>query len=171
MRKSRRQLASAQGTRNTKNARSRTTAKRKSSQSNGSGSVLHVATPQSKRLQFLDELEMIAPEGMEASARDVPLDFTGLSSEGVGQQHSEWAVRLGYCLYEISIRASRLGSLKGAIKDKRVPENKIKKAQREISVLQEEVTLLKGIADAYKQFVAAASREMTRRGIEVAPRD
>ena len=171
MRKSRRQLASAQGTRNTKSARSRGSAGRKSSQSNGSESVLHVATPQSKRLRFLDELEMIAPEGMEASARDVPLDFTPLSSEAVGQQHSEWAVRLGYCLYEIGLRASRLGFLKGAVKDKRVPKNKIEDAQEEIAVLQEEVTILKGIADAYKQFVAAASREMTRRGIEVAPRD
>lgn len=114
---------------------------------------------------------MIAPEGMEASEREVPLDFVGLSSEGVGQQHSEWAVRLGYCLYEISLRASRLGSLKGAVKDKRVPENKIEKAQDEIAVLQEEVTILDGIASAYKQFTAAASREMTRRGIEVAPRD
>jgi len=114
---------------------------------------------------------MIAPEGLEASERDVPLDFTGLSSEAVGQQHSEWAVRLGFCLYEISVRASRLGSLKGAVKDRRIPDDKIEKAQDEIEVLQEQVTILKGIADAYKQFVTAASREMTRRGIEVAPRD
>lgn len=114
---------------------------------------------------------MIAPEGMEASERDVPLDFTPLSSEQVGQQHSEWAVRLGFCLYQLGLRASRLGSLKGAIKDRRVSKDEIEEANDEIAVLQEEVTILKGIADAYKQFVTAASREMTRRGIEVAPRD
>lgn len=114
---------------------------------------------------------MIAPEGVEPSTREVPLDFTGLSSQGVGQQHSEWAVRLGYCLYEISIRSSRLGYLKGSIRDKRVDKDDLSKAQDEIAVLTEEVTILKGIADSYSQFQKAASREMTRRGIEVAPRD
>lgn len=114
---------------------------------------------------------MIAPEGMSASERYVPLNFTGLSSEGVGQQHSEWAVRLGYAIYEHSLRAARLGYLKGIVKDKRNSAAVIEKSEDEIAVLQQEVTILKGIIDAYRQFVAAASREMTRRGIEVAPRD
>lgn len=115
---------------------------------------------------------MIAPEGMEVNERVVPLDFTKLSSQAVGQQHSEWAVRLGYALYILALDASRLGFLKGMVKDKRYRDDKeLDRAKDEIAVLQEKVTILKGIADAYRQFVAAASREMTRRGIEVAPRD
>lgn len=114
---------------------------------------------------------MLAPEGINGDERAIPLDFTGLSSESVGSQHSEWAVRLGYALYETALRGARLGYLKGAIKDKRVAVDDIEGTQEEIAVLQEEVTILKGIVDAYRQFVAAASREMTRRGIEIAPRD
>jgi Protein of unknown function (DUF2694) len=114
---------------------------------------------------------MIAPEGVAASDRQVPLDFTGLSSEAVGHQHSEWAVRLAHALYELALRSARLGYLKAVAKDKRNSERDIEKATDEAMVLQEEVTILKGIVDAYKQFVAAASREMTRRGYEVAPND
>ena len=171
MRKSHRQLASAQGTRNTKSARSRTSASKKSGRSNGSENVLRVATPRGQRLQFLAALEMIVPDELSPSERDVPLDFTGMSSEEVGSQHSEWAVRLGYCLYEVSVRASRLGSLKGALKSGWVEKGKLDDIETEVAVLTEEVLVLKGVADMYKEFQRAASREMTRRGIEAAPRD
>jgi hypothetical protein len=96
---------------------------KKSGSSNGSGGVLKLATPQSRRLRFLAEAGIIVPGNLPADDENIPLDFTRLSFRGIGELQSRYAVRHAHALYNLALLDSSLVRLR---RDLRISQAKFR---------------------------------------------
>jgi hypothetical protein len=126
------------------------------------------------------------PDGAPADERRIPLDLTGLSSQGIGAIHSEFTVRLSYVLFQRAQTASHVMELKREIKIAKAiyyQENEDKEKKYEIdaaATLDPEIAkledrllvqesfaaVLDGVIGGYEKIVEGASREMSRRSSE-----
>jgi hypothetical protein len=134
---------------------------------------------------------MIVPDDLEPSEEVVPLDFTILSNQLVGAIHSRFAVRHAHALYVRAGIASRLLRLNRAqrislaryrakhsedFKTLREVEGAFAtgpgmKSARDIMELEIKAEILDAVIAGFDDVVKAASREMSRRDSERAPRD
>jgi hypothetical protein len=151
-----------------------------------------VATPKSSRLAWLRRSGLIAPDEIAAQSDFVPLDFTRLNSRELGAVHSRYAVRHSHGLFELAKLNSELASLEydlrmakaqlrvlhgGKFKNKWMLDDEIEldedvaEFNKRISRLEDRRHIVDGIVKGYEGLARAASREMSRRISEQAPKD
>jgi hypothetical protein len=141
-------------------------------------------------LRFLKDAGIIVPEEIPSDDDNIPLDFTRLSSRGIGHLQSRYAVRHSHAIFN----AAKVGADVAAIKrDLRIAkgqfrvrhkEEKVNVAaammeeDEEISGLQDKLavveareTILTALAQGYADIRDAASREISRRSAERASID
>lgn len=135
---------------------------------------------------------LVVPADPESGETEIPFDLTQTGSGSVGQIYNEWSVRHGHILFHIALRESRQAKVKGERKKslsrfrarygtdyKTKTElqeafdslEETEEIDDELLELDMEITLLKGLEAAYKTWRESASREITRRTHEQAPRD
>lgn len=179
--------ATQQRRRNSKGARSPGSASKKSAKSREE--ILKVRTPQNSK--WLARQGIIVPDKLDPSDETVPLDFTLLGDREVGAVHSRFAVRQAHALYVRAGVATRLLRLKHAQrialaryrakygkKFKTVKEcedaflsDDGAEHQETIVGLEVKAVALDAAISGFDSIVKAASREMSRRDSERAPRD
>lgn len=125
---------------------------------------------------------MIAPVGLPADERRVPLDLTEPSSSAVGYIHSEFNARVAYAVTQCGIIESKLVEFKRANKllrasytlrhsaDKKyeldaemTSDPEIREVEDRIAELESELKLTTAVMESYIKIVEAASREISRR--------
>ena len=67
---------------------------------------LRISTPKSRRLKWMAEAGIVVPETIPLDEEKVPLDFTRLSSRGIGELQSRYAVRYSHIIYNIALLES-----------------------------------------------------------------
>lgn len=188
--KSHRQSASQREQSSSKGARSGNSAKKKSGKSKEKPEGLHVRTPKDSPLAFLKDAGVIVPEEIPSDEDNVPLDFTRLSSRGIGHLQSRYAVRHSHAIFNAAKVAAdaaaikrdlRLAKAKFRLHHKKEKVNVVSAMMDqddEISDLEEKlvevemkVDLLDAVAAGYADLRDAASREITRRTRERAAID
>lgn len=175
--------------RSTKAARSRSSVKMKSRQSR-ENEKLRVATPRTHS-KWLAQQGIVVPDDLDPSEEEISLDFTTLSNGAVGAIHSRFAVRHAHALYVRAGVATRLLRLRHkhrvALARYRSLNAKRFKTDRELqsafseeegsqteeNIMRLEVKseILDAVIGGFDDIVKAASREMSRRDSERAPRD
>jgi len=186
-RKSHPRSVSQQRDSNSKDARSQDSASKKSKKSNAEKKKLRVATPQNSELRFLENLGLVAPEGLDVSDVDVALDLTRESGREIGRQHSIWAAFHSYALFVLARLETEHAALsrehklhlarfrkRNAVKfrtkyeldDAAVLDKKLMGFADAIAELDRQLTLVRPLVEGYEGFRNAASREMFRRSTE-----
>jgi hypothetical protein len=143
-------------------------------------------------LRVLLESGLLVPEEIQDDEEIVPLDFTSVSSRDIGAVHSRFAVRHSHALYVMAKVAVELAHLKrdlrldqaqfrarhaGDYKTKYELDDAmaISKRHKIISnrILEAETTyeVMQAVVQGYEDLRNAASREISRRLGEQAPRD
>jgi hypothetical protein len=138
------------------------------------------------------ESGLLAPEEIHSEEEIIPLDFTSLSSRDIGGIHSRFAVRHSHALYVVGLAAVEIAHLKRDLKiesaqfrARHKDEYKTKyelddamavsKRHKRISdrLVEAETTfeMMQAILQGYEDLRNAASREISRRLGEQAPRD
>lgn len=184
--------ASQQSHSNSKDARSQDDASKKSKKSNGGSKTLRVATPQNSTLQFLENLGLVAPEGLDVDEIEVILDLTRASGREVGRQHSVWAAFHSYAIFVVARLETDLSKLqrqhkinlakfrkrnsskfkaKYELDDAALLDDELQEEADRIEELDRQLTLVRPLAESYEGFRNAASREMFRRSTETAQRE
>lgn len=180
--------ASRQKEFNSKDARSRGSVRKKSKSE--SVKTLRVATP--SNIAWLAQSGLIVPDDLDPSDESVPLDFTRLGNRAIGALHSRFAVRHAHALYvrsqfaseqlrlrrrhRLSLASWRVHRGEDFRTDKACTEafsrskdgKKLEKALMELEIKAE---VLDAVIGGFEDIVKAASREMSRRDSERAPRD
>ena len=154
--------------------------------------MLRIATPQGARFEFLKREGLIAPDEISSIEDAVPEDFTRLNNRELGAVHSRYAVRYSHAIYVhskwvsdlvIAKRNLHLAEAKFSVRHKGDYKTKyeleaamesaagINALRGFISTLEAQVAVLEGIAKGYDVLTKAASREISRRQSETAPRD
>jgi hypothetical protein len=141
-------------------------------------------------LHALADAGLIVPEEIPSDDDSVPLDFTTLTNRDIGSLHSRYAVRHAYAIFQVALAGARVVTLR---RDLRIAQAKfrlrnedklknvvdamfeedehISKMLNRISEAEAHATLVEAVAQGYEDLRNAASREMTRRISEQAPRD
>jgi len=151
---------------------------------------LRVSTPKDRKLKWLAEAGIVVPEEIPPDDERVPLDFTRLSSRGVGELQSRYAVRHSHAVYNAALiesdilrlrRECRMAQAKFRIRHKGQPKNitdaemeeddEISTLYDQISQLEIKLTLLQAVVQTYEGIRNAASREISRQTSERAPLD
>lgn len=167
---------------NTSDARSGNSVKRKSAKSQDGEGKLKIATPSSRRLQFLGEAGIVVPEEIPSDEDHVPLDFTKLSSKGIGSIQSRYAVRHAHAIFNVAKLAADEAHLKRDLKmakakfrmkhrgEKLNVVNAMMEDDEEIAEFEDKllevamkIGVLTAVAQGYEDLRNAASREMSRR--------
>jgi hypothetical protein len=165
---------------NSSGAPSGDTAARKSKKS--SEASLKVATPTNRKLQFLKEAGIVVPEEIPSDEDHVPLDFTRLSSKGIGGIQSRYAVRHAHAIFNVARLATdeahlkrdlRLVKAKFRLKHKgeklnivnamMEDEDEIMEIEEKLLEVAMKMGVLSAVAQGYEDLRNAASREMSRR--------
>lgn len=188
--KFRRQSATAPKKSSSRDAHSGNFAKKKSEKSNSKLDGLHVRTPKDSPLAFLKEAGVIVPEEIPSDEDTIPLDFTRLSSRGIGHLQSRYAVRHSHAIFNAAKVAAdaaaikrdlRLAKAKFRIRHKSEKVNVVAAMMEDNDAISEledkllevevKVELLDAVAAGYADLRDAASREITRRTRERAAVD
>jgi len=143
-------------------------------------------------LRFLRREGLIAPDEIATDEDYVPLDFTKLNNRELGAVHSRYAVRHSHALFvlarvsaeramlerdrrmaEAQFRAEHKDnySTKWELDDAMLVDEALKQYGDRVSELEIRVHLVEGVAEGYDRLARAASREISRRISEQAPRD
>src|SRR5215831_5383815 len=109
---SRSRSARAQRPSNSSGVRSGSIAAKKSKQTSSDDGKLKIATPQNRRLRFLTDAGIIVPEEIPSDEDSIPLDFTRLSSKGIGGIQSRYAVRHAHAIFNVAKLAADEASLR-----------------------------------------------------------
>lgn len=141
---------------------------------------------------FLKSEGLIAPDEIATTDDAVPLDFTRLNNREIGSVHSRYAVRHAHALFVTARYATELAALqrdlrfeqaqyrhlhKGDYKtkyeldDAMALDTNIAKLEEQILEASARTEMLDALLKGYEDLFRAASREMTRRFAEVAPKD
>lgn len=152
--------------------------------------TLRIATPQN--IASLAQHGLIVPDDLDPDEEVINLDFTSLSNREVGAVHSRFAVRHAHALFvRAGIASERLRLQRkhrlalGAFRVRRGSEFRTDRAASEAfsatkdgrklekAMMEHEIkaTMLDALIGGYEDVVKAASREMSRRDSERAPRD
>lgn len=176
---------------NSRDARSQPSARKKSSGLKKEIEMLRVATPSDNRSEWLRQEGLIVPDDLDPSQERIPLDFTTLSNQAVGALHSRFAVRHAHALYRRALLAGDILSfhrrrrlLLARFRALHVKEYKTarelegafstgrgRKVEETIMALEIKAEVLDAVIGGYDDIMKAASREMSRRDSERAPRD
>lgn len=143
-------------------------------------------------MRVLIESGLLAPEEIQDDEEHVPLDFTSLTSRDIGAVHSRFAVRHSHALYVLAKVAVELAHLKRDLRLEqaqfRVRHSDDYKTKYELDdamaltkrhkgisdrILEAESTyeVMQSIVQGFEDLRNAASREISRRLGEQAPRD
>lgn len=180
--------ARAHASTNSRDAPLRKSAGRKSGSENEK--TLRVATP--ANIGWLSQSGLIVPDNLDPDEEVLHLDFTRLSNREVGAVHSRFAVRHAHVLFvRAGIASERLRLQRrhrlalGAFRIRRGDEFRTdracteafsrakdgKRLEKAMMELEIKATMLDAVIGGYDDIVKAASREMSRRDSERAPRD
>lgn len=181
-RKSRKPSAPQRKRSSSSDAHSGNSAKKKSGKSQGDEGKLTVATPTNQKLRFLTEAGIVVPEEIPSDEDRVPLDFTDLSSKGIGGIQSRYAVRHAHAIFNVAKLATDEAHLKRDLRmvkakfrlkhkgEKLNIVNAMMEDDEEISKIEDKLLevamkmgVLTAVAQGYEDLRNAASREMTRR--------
>jgi hypothetical protein len=143
-------------------------------------------------LLYLKKEGLIAPDEIAAEVDAVPLDFTTLNNREISAVHSRYSVRHAHALFVTARYASQLVALQRDLKmeqakfrhlnaeiykakyqadDAMILDPRIMELEDRIVGLTAKITVLEALIKGYEDLHKAASREMTRRMGETAPRD
>lgn len=155
-------------------------------------SELKVRTPQDPELQSLAQQGLIVPDDLDPEDETVPLDFTVASSQAIGAIHSRFAVRHAHGIYllartrnrflalrrQLRIEQAKFRSLhkddfdrKYELDDEMLKSKRIARLDRQITECEITMEVQQAVVEGFLDVVKAASREMSRRSDERAPRD
>jgi hypothetical protein len=151
---------------------------------------LRVSTPKNRSLKWLAEAGIVVPEQIPSDEERVPLDFTRLSSRGIGEIQSRFAVRHSHAIYNAALlesdvlklrRELKIAQAKFRIHHKGLAKNIVDAMMEEddelaalldkISEIEIHLTILEAVVKSYEGIRNAASREMSRQASERAPID
>jgi hypothetical protein len=151
---------------------------------------LKISTPKNRALRWVAEAGIVVPEEIPPDEERVPLDFTRLSSRGIGELQSRYAVRHAHAVYNTALlemdilrmkRELRMAQAKFRIRHKGQPKNitdaemeqdeEISALYDEISEVEIKLTLMEAVVKTYEGIRNAASREISRQTSERAPLD
>jgi len=151
---------------------------------------LRISTPKSRRLKWMAEAGIVVPETIPLDEEKVPLDFTRLSSRGIGELQSRYAVRYSHIIYNIALlesdvlhlrRELRIAQSKFRIRNPNKAKNVVDAMMEDdeeisslldrISEIDIKLTLLVAVSKTYESIRNAASREISRQIGERAPID
>jgi hypothetical protein len=142
---------------------------------------LKVSTPKDRKLKWLREAGMVVPGDIPLDDERVPLDFTRLSSRGIGELQSRYAVRHAHAVYNAALMESdilrlkrelRIVQAKFRIEYRGTPKNVVDALMEEhdeiselldrISEVEIKLTVLEAVVKTYEGIRNAASREISR---------
>lgn len=151
---------------------------------------LKISTPKNRALKWMADAGIVVPEEIPPDEERVPLDFTRLSSRGIGELQSRYAVRHAHAVYNTALlemdvlrmkRELRMAQAKFRIRHKGQPKNitdaemeedeEISALYDEISEVEIKLTLMEAVVKTYEGIRNAASREISRQTAERAPLD
>src|SRR4029077_991595 len=132
----------------------------------------------------------IVPQSIPLDDERVPLDFTRLSSRGIGELQSRYAVRHSHAVYNTAVLESDLLRLK---RDLKITQSKFRirnpgKAKNVVDAMMEEdeeisglldrimeieikLVLMEAVCKSYETIRNGASREMSRQMKKASPLD
>lgn len=138
-------------------------------------------------MKFLAQKGVVVPDDLDPFDESFRVDFTRLGSRGVGGIHSRLCNRLAHALYvrseiegqklvlsrSLHIKQARFrmrheGEHKTvkALESAMTLDPEIKKMEHKMMKLDVKAVALDAVIKGYESIVKAASREMSRRGIE-----
>jgi hypothetical protein len=142
---------------------------------------LKISTPRSRHLKWLAEAGIVVPGDIPLDDERVPLDFTRLSSRGIGELQSRYAVRHAHAVYNAALlesdilklkRELRIAQAKFRIRYRGTPKNVVDALMEEddeisemfdrISEIEIKLTVLEAVVKTYEGIRNAASREISR---------
>jgi|SRR5580765_96889 hypothetical protein len=151
---------------------------------------LKISTPRNRAQKWLAEAGIVVPEDIPADEESVPLDFTRLSSRGIGALQSRYAVRHSHAVYRAALlesdilglkRELRIAQAKFRILHRGTPKNVVDALFEEndeiadlldkIQEIEAKHIVLDAVVKTYEGIRNAASREISRRIGERAPLD
>jgi hypothetical protein len=141
-------------------------------------------------LQVLRDAGIIVPEEIPSDDDSLPLDFTLLGNRDIGSVHSRYAVRHAHAIFQAAKTQARLGNLKRGLRVSKAQfrmrhneeklnivqammedDETIARQQERVDKAEIDLALINAVAEGYSDIRDAASREITRRIAEKAPRD
>ena len=151
---------------------------------------LQISTPKTRALKWMADAGIVVPQDIPPDDERVPLDFTRLSSRGIGELQSRYAVRHSHAVWNAALLESDILRLKRELRivqarfrilHKGQPKNitdaemeddvEISALLDEISSLEIRQTLMEAVVRTYEGIRNAASREISRQTSERAPID
>jgi hypothetical protein len=151
---------------------------------------LKISTPKTRALKWMAEAGIVVPEDIPPDDERVPLDFTRLSSRGIGELQSRYAVRHSHAVFNAALlesdilrlkREVRIAQAKFRIRNPGKPKNivdammeddeEIARLLDDISSIEIRLTLMEAVVRTYEGIRNAASREISRQTSERAPID
>jgi hypothetical protein len=133
-------------------------------------------------LRALKEQGLVVPEEIPTDDDAIPLDFTLLSNQGVGEIHSRYAVRHSYATFQAALASTKVlhlrrdlrfaqsrfrmlhtGKPKNIVDAMMEDEENISHLLTRITEAEGHAQLVEAVAQSYEDLRNAASREMTRR--------
>src|SRR5262245_6620972 len=152
--------------------------------------VLKISTPRTRALRWAKEAGIVVPGEIPLDDEVVPLDFTRLSSSGIGELQSRYAVRHAHAVFNAAIMESDILRLRREVKseqakfrvrDRGSPNNDVEAMMEDdaeiatllgkISEIEIKLTVLEAVVKTYEGIRNAASREISRRSGERAAID
>jgi len=151
---------------------------------------LKISTPRTRALKWAADAGIVVPGDIPLDDERVPLDFTRLSSSGIGELQSRYAVRHAHAVYNAAIMESDILMLRRELKIEQarfrvhhrgVPKNVVDAMMEEhdrigdlldrISEIEIKLVVLEAVVKTYEGIRNAASREISRRSGERAAID
>lgn len=143
-------------------------------------------------MQALANAGIIVPDEIPPDEETVPLDFTQLSNRDIGSVHSRFAVRHAHAIFHGAMLGSRIAFhrrklrmleaqfriARGGDRVKKTDvdalmeeDDEIIEARDHLTQVEAEMGIVQAVAQGYEDLRNAASREISRRIGEQAPRD
>jgi len=151
---------------------------------------LKISTPRTRALKWAKEAGIVVPMSIPLDDETVPLDFTRLSSTGIGELQSRYAVRHSHAVFNAGVMESdilklrrelKIEQAKFRVRHRGIPKNvtdALMEEDEEITTLLDKIseieirfTVLEAVVKTYEGIRNAASREISRRSGERAAVD
>jgi len=152
--------------------------------------VLKISTPRTRALKWAKEAGIVVPGEIPLDDEVVPLDFTRLSSSGIGELQSRYAVRHAHAVFNAALMESdilrlrrelKIEQAKFRVRHRGIPKNvtdALMEEDEEIATLLDKISeieiklvILNAVVKTYEGVRNAASREISRRSGERAAID
>ena len=143
---------------------------------------LKISTPRARALKWAADAGLVVPGDIPLDDERVPLNFTRLSSSGIGELQSRYAVRHAHAVYNAALMESdilmlrrelKIEQAKFRVRHRGIPKNVVDAMMEEdeeiatlldkISEIEIKLVVLEAVVKTYEGIQRAASREITRR--------